>query len=214
MRHDPAKSWMWTREQVSAGAVEDATRDEVLAIFVRLVAEQPGHLSGVPKMCPVRAPDNRFVARARAGMARIVIITGHVKSPSFCDALSEAYRAGAVEGGHTAQVFATARMTFDPILHEGFARIQPAAEGDLVEAHAAIAAADHLVIVFPLWLGDMPAILKGFLERVLQGDVLPGAQAGKFVTPLKGKSARIVVTNGHAGLHLPVLVPSACRTNP
>jgi hypothetical protein len=53
MRHDPAKSWMWTREQVSAGAVEDATRDEVLAIFVRLVAEQPGPMSGIPKSCPV-----------------------------------------------------------------------------------------------------------------------------------------------------------------
>lgn len=54
MRHDPAKSWMWTREQVSQGAVENATRDEVLAIFVRLVAEQPGHLSGVPQaVCPV-----------------------------------------------------------------------------------------------------------------------------------------------------------------
>jgi hypothetical protein len=52
MRHDPAKSWMWTREQVSQGAVEAATRDEVLAIFVRLVAEQPGHLSGVPQACP------------------------------------------------------------------------------------------------------------------------------------------------------------------
>jgi hypothetical protein len=54
MRHDEAKSWMWTREQVTAGVVEEATRDEVLAIFVRLVAEQPGHLSGVPQGCPVQ----------------------------------------------------------------------------------------------------------------------------------------------------------------
>ena len=53
MRHDPAKSWMWTREQVSGGAVESASRDEVLAIFVRLVAEEPGHLSGLPAACPV-----------------------------------------------------------------------------------------------------------------------------------------------------------------
>jgi hypothetical protein len=52
MRHDPAKSWMWTFEQVSQGAVERATRDEILAIFVRLVAEEPGHLSGVPQACP------------------------------------------------------------------------------------------------------------------------------------------------------------------
>lgn len=53
MRHDPAKSWMWTAEQVSQGAVENATRDEILAIFVRLVAEQPGHLSGLPNTCPM-----------------------------------------------------------------------------------------------------------------------------------------------------------------
>lgn len=82
-------------------------------------------------------------------MARIAIIVGHVKSPSFCDALAESYRNGAVGGGHSVDVFATARMTFDPILHESFARLQPL-EPDLVPAHDAIKAADHLVIVFPL----------------------------------------------------------------
>ena len=132
-------------------------------------------------------------------MARIAIIVGHVKSPSFCDALAESYRNGAIAAGHTVDVFTTARMTFDPILHEGFARLQPL-EPDLVPAHEAIMASDHLVIVFPLWLGDMPAILKGFLERVLQPDVLPGAQAGSFATPLQGKSARIIVTMGMPAL--------------
>jgi len=54
MRHDPAKSWMWTREQVREGCVEQATREEVLAMFVRLVAETPGHLSGTPRSgCPM-----------------------------------------------------------------------------------------------------------------------------------------------------------------
>jgi hypothetical protein len=52
MRHDPARSWMWTREDVSRGAVEAAPRDEVLAIFIRLVAEAPGPLSGLPRACP------------------------------------------------------------------------------------------------------------------------------------------------------------------
>ncbi len=56
MRHDAVKSWMWSREQVAAGRVRDATRDEVLAVFVRLVAEPPGHLSGVPRAVPVMRP--------------------------------------------------------------------------------------------------------------------------------------------------------------
>ena len=60
-------------------------------------------------------------------------------------------------------------------------------------------AADHLVIVFPLWLGTLPAILKGFLERVLQPDLVESSKQGKFVKVLKGKSARVIVTMGMPG---------------
>lgn len=41
MRHDPARSWMWTRDQVADGVPERASRDEVLAVFQRLAAD-PG----------------------------------------------------------------------------------------------------------------------------------------------------------------------------
>ncbi|MFN0219060.1 MAG: BLUF domain-containing protein [Hyphomicrobium sp.] len=50
MRHDPAQSWLWTREQVSAGAVDNATSDETLQIFVRL-ASQPAATG--PGGCPM-----------------------------------------------------------------------------------------------------------------------------------------------------------------
>jgi NAD(P)H dehydrogenase (quinone) len=89
-------------------------------------------------------------------------------------------------------------MAFDPILHEGFERIQPL-EPELASAHDAIFAADHMLLIFPLWLGDMPAILKGFLERVLQPDVIEPYKKGKFVKLLKGKTARIVITMGMPG---------------
>ncbi len=69
-------------------------------------------------------------------------------------------------------------------------------EPDLQLAHNAILAANHLVIIFPLWLGTLPAILKGFLERVLQPDLVEPAKQGKFAKILKGKSARIIVTMG------------------
>lgn len=39
MRHDPARSWMWTPAQVADGAPERASRAEVLAIFKRIAAE-------------------------------------------------------------------------------------------------------------------------------------------------------------------------------
>lgn len=64
-----------------------------------------------------------------------------------------------------------------------------------------IAWAEHLVIVYPLWLGGMPAVLKGFLEQVLR----PGFAVGKqgeaaFTQLLRGRSARIIITMGMPAL--------------
>lgn len=131
-------------------------------------------------------------------MARIAIIVGHARHNTFCEALGRAYRRGAQAGGHDEALFVTSAMAFDPVLHEGFERVQPL-EKDLQAAHDAMLAADHLVIIFPLWLGTLPAILKGFLERVLQPEMVEAARLRKFVQPLKGKSARVIVTMGMPG---------------
>lgn len=42
MRHDPARSWMWTQEEVDSGAIGRATEDEVVAVFERLAGEVEG----------------------------------------------------------------------------------------------------------------------------------------------------------------------------
>lgn len=39
MRDDPARSWMWSQAEVSAGAIQAATADEILAIFERIARE-------------------------------------------------------------------------------------------------------------------------------------------------------------------------------
>ena len=65
-----------------------------------------------------------------------------------------------------------------------------------------IAWAEHLAIFFPLWLGDMPALLKGFFEQVLRPGFAIGkpGRAGVPKKLLKGRSARIVVTMGMPAL--------------
>jgi putative NADPH-quinone reductase len=66
----------------------------------------------------------------------------------------------------------------------------------LETAAAAIKAADHLLIVYPLWLGTMPAILKAFLEQIVRPG-LAFQYDGKWGKKLlAGKTARIVVTMG------------------
>jgi len=130
-------------------------------------------------------------------MSRICIIVGHAQRGTFCEALAEAYMHGACTAGHQARLFVLSRMTFDPILHEGFSKEQPL-EPDLKDAQDAIGWADHLVIVFPLWLGTLPAILKGFLERVLQPRFAfqSDASMSGYKPLLTGKSARVIISMG------------------
>lgn len=133
-------------------------------------------------------------------MAKIAIVVGNPMLGSYSEALGKAYLAGALNGGHDARLFVLANMTFDAILREGYRREQPL-EPDLAAARDAFTACDHVVFVFPLWLGDMPAIMKGFLERIFQPDLLAiQASHGKADWKIyKGKSARVIVTMGMPG---------------
>ena len=71
----------------------------------------------------------------------------------------------------------------------------------LKEAWEAIAWADHLVIVYPLWLGSTPALLKAFFEQVFKPGLAIDQGKGGFPRGLlRGKSARIVVTMGTPAL--------------
>ncbi|MBU2532633.1 MAG: NAD(P)H-dependent oxidoreductase [Alphaproteobacteria bacterium] len=131
-------------------------------------------------------------------MSKIIVIIGHVRPRTYCEALGAAYARGARAGGHEVALYNTSAMTFDPILRGAYEELQPL-EPDLCEAHDALLAADHIVFVFPLWLGTMPAILKAFLERVVQPDIIGPAREGRFVQILKGKSARVIMTMGMPG---------------
>jgi NAD(P)H dehydrogenase (quinone) len=133
-------------------------------------------------------------------MAKIAIVVGNPQSDSYSEALGQAYLRGAESGGHDAKLFVLADMNFDPILREGYRREQPL-EPDLAKAREAFLACDHVVFVFPLWMGDMPAILKGFLERLFQPNLLAIQKSGGKASwkMFKGKSARVIMTMGMPG---------------
>lgn len=129
-------------------------------------------------------------------MTQIAIIVGNPKQDSFSHALAAAYRRGAETAGHAVEMIELSRMTFDPILHQGFDPPQPL-EPDLQKAQQAIGTAGHLVFVWPLWLGWPPALMKGFLERVLTspGFAVERLEKPPFYRPkLTGKTARSIMT--------------------
>ncbi len=126
---------------------------------------------------------------------KILIISGHPDAASFNNALAEAYKQGALESGAEVKEVAIRDMTFNPNLPFGYHK-EMELEPDLVDARQKINWADHLVWFFPVWWGGMPAMLKGFVDRVfLPGFAFQTREGSRWWDRLlKGKSARIVCT--------------------
>lgn len=126
---------------------------------------------------------------------RILVILGHPTNDSFCGALANSYVEGAKAAGNEVQLIFLGNLSFDPVLHKGYAMIQEL-EPDLVTAQTAITWAQHIVLVYPIWWGAMPALLKGFFDRVfLPGFAFKYRDGSVFWDRLlSGRSAHLLVT--------------------
>lgn len=141
---------------------------------------------------------------------RILLIQGHPDASQrhLCHALEDAYAQGAMTAGHEIKHINVATLDF-PLLRSQHEWEKGALPNGLDEAQAAIKWAEHMLLFFPLWLGDMRALLKGFLEQVAR----PGfafSREGKNPLAhqgLSGRSARVVVTMGMPGVSLVLSCP-------
>jgi putative NADPH-quinone reductase len=126
---------------------------------------------------------------------KILIVLAHPDAGSFNHALADAAARAARQQGHEVALHDLHAERFDPIL--------PAAEfpkgapvPPWLERHCAdLAAAEGIVVVHPNWWGQPPAILTGWIDRVVRPGVAYGFQegdAGEGV-PIGLLSARIAV---------------------
>ena len=126
---------------------------------------------------------------------KIVIIDGHPNKASLNYGFVEAYKKGALESGSEVQEITIRDLTFNPNLAHGFQK-RTELEPDLLEAWEKITWADHLVWIHPVWWGGLPALLKGFIDRLF----LPGLafqyreNSILWDKLLKGKTAHIITT--------------------
>ncbi len=107
---------------------------------------------------------------------KVALIQGHpdAEATHFDHALAAAYAEAARAAGHEVREIAVAKLDF-PLLRTAAQWTGGPIPAPIRDAQDTIAWAEHLVIVFPLWLGDMPALLKAFFEQCLR----PGFALGK-----------------------------------
>lgn len=134
---------------------------------------------------------------------RIVIVQGHPDpAPDrYCRALADAYAEGAAAGGHEVRRIDVATLDFPLLRSQADWETGPAPPA-IRACQETVAWAEHIVFVFPLWMGSMPALLRAFLEQLLRpGFAVEGAAGGlRWQKRLAGRSARLVVTMGMPAL--------------
>ena len=125
----------------------------------------------------------------------LLVILAHPHKRSFNHALAEAATRALGAAGH--------RILFHDLCEEGFPPSLPAEEmlddgpvPPLIEQHCKeLSQADGIIVVHPNWWGQPPAILKGWVDRVVR----PGV-AYRFQETDGGEGVPIGLLRAHAAL--------------
>ena len=128
-------------------------------------------------------------------MNKILIINGHPDTDSFCMALHQSYKKGSLDSGKEIKELILSELVFNPILMYGY-RKRTELEPDLLDAFEKIKWADHIVWIYPTWWASVPALLKGFIDRLfLPGFTFEYQDNSPFPKKLlTGKTSEIIST--------------------
>lgn len=126
----------------------------------------------------------------------VLIIYAHPNSASFNHAVLEKVKQGLQQSEHTYTVIDLYHDHFDPVLvfNDMFKRRDLKKDPETERYRTLVKQADHYIFIYPIWWYGLPAILKGFFDRVF---VSGFAYSFEGVFPeglLAGKSAWLIYT--------------------
>jgi NAD(P)H dehydrogenase (quinone) len=132
---------------------------------------------------------------------RVLIVYAHPRDESLCAAALVRAEAGLRSGGHDVEVRDLYAAGFDPVMarqEHALHREPPGTKPGISEDVRLVGWAEALVFIYPTWWGGQPAILKGWLDRVMvEGVAYTRAAGGTRVRPRLKHIRRIAVVTTH-----------------
>ena len=128
-----------------------------------------------------------------------LVVVAHPVPTSFTMGLAHAYVAELENLGHDAQMRDLYRMQFDPVLpaHElALAEAGRPPDASVAAAQDDIRNADVLTMIYPLWWMSMPAMMKGYIDRVFARGFAYEAHQGVVHGLLSGRKCVLVTISG------------------
>ncbi len=126
-----------------------------------------------------------------------LVVYSHPIADSFCAAMRDAAVRGLLQAGHHVDVIDLYDEDFNPVMARDEWHMNRESGGAVpagLERHVALVqAAQILVFVYPTWWSTMPAILKGWLERVLIEKVAYAFTPNRKIRPAMTHVRRIYV---------------------
>jgi NAD(P)H dehydrogenase (quinone) len=128
-------------------------------------------------------------------MKKVLLILGHPSKKSFCKGILDSYKKGLEKTNCEYKELYLCDLNFNLNLGGNFEQANEI-ESDILLAQELLKWADHYVFVYPIWWGNIPALLKGFIDRAfLPGVTFKYQKNSPFPEKLlKGKTARLLVT--------------------
>jgi NAD(P)H dehydrogenase (quinone) len=123
------------------------------------------------------------------------VVLAHPSADSFCHAIADAYCDEARACWHEPRLHDLYGQAFDPVLKASECPgpdYRPS--GDVAAELAIVAEAQVLVLVYPIWFGLPPAMMKGYVDRVLGADFVASCIRDHQPSPLLGGKRLVVVT--------------------
>lgn len=100
----------------------------------------------------------------------ITIVYNHPYSGSFCNAILQAVQKGLERANHQFDLIHLDEEKFDPVMYssdlKAFRDKKPV-DPKVLEYQERLKKADHLIFIFPIWWELMPAMTKGFVDKVI-----------------------------------------------
>ncbi len=137
-----------------------------------------------------------------------LVVTAHPAEDSFTMRLTRTYAAELEKLGHSQRTHDLYRMGFNPVLPAS--ELMPVSadnpiSAEVKQAQDDIRDADALTVIYPLWWLSMPAIMKGYIDRVFARGFAYESQNGIVRGLLAGKKSVLITASGAP---LPLLVKS------
>ncbi len=127
-----------------------------------------------------------------------LIIYAHPNAQSVNHQLKETAAAAIRRAGHDVEIRDLYAIGFDPVLslHDMHGQMTGQNEENIVKEQAYLSRADAVTFIYPVWWTGMPAIMKGYIDRVMTYGFAYRYDKGVQKGLLKGKSAYIFNTHG------------------